>query len=77
MTPAYKHPATPPLPTLMYIKLIKSYDPKVASFLDYITIMASETTLVNASDNEVIINRRATLRGSSGSHIKSVIKATN
>ena len=77
MTPANKHPATPPLPTPIYIKLIKSYDPKTPSFLDYITMIASETTFVNASDIEANIKRRATVSGSSTSNAKIDIKEAN
>ncbi len=56
---------------------MKSYPPKFGSFRDYITITASDTTLVKASDIEANIKHSATTSGSSTSNANKHIKAVN
>jgi hypothetical protein len=65
--PAMMQPNAPPVPVERYNKVTKSCEPNLGSFLDYITIIASETTLVKASDIEAKANKIATTNGSSNS----------
>jgi len=68
---------TPPTPVAIYIRLTKSYEPNLGSFLDYMTIIASDTTLTNASDIDAIQSKTATGNGSSNSLAKMTNKAKN
>lgn len=61
----------------MYIKVIKSWDPNAGSLRDCITIIASETTFTNASDNDAEANIKATASGSYGSANASENKVIN
>lgn len=70
-------PMTPPTPVAIYIRATKSYEPKLGSFLDYITMIASETTLVNASDIDATQSKMATGSGSSKSAEKITNRAKN
>lgn len=58
-------PITPPVPVERYIKVTKSWEPYALSFLLWITMIASDTTLVNASDNAAVARTIATTNGSS------------
>ena len=61
----------------MYMRLTKSCDPNLGSFLDYMTIIASETTFTNASDIEAKHRSIATGRGSSKSAMKMINRPKN
>ena len=67
MSPPIMQPEAPPIPTDIHMSATKSYEPKFGSFLAYITMIASLTTLVKASDMEAVANTIATTRGSSNS----------
>lgn len=68
---------TPPTPVAIYMRLTKSYEPKLGSFLDYMTIIASDTTLTNASDIDATQSKMATGNGSSNSTAKITNIAKN
>jgi hypothetical protein len=61
----------------MYIRLTKSCDPNLGSFLDYMTMIASDTTLTNASDIDATINSIATGKGSSKSATNMINRPKN
>jgi hypothetical protein len=67
ITPPIIHPIAPPNPVDSHISVTKSCEPKLGSLLDYITIIASLTTFVKASDIDAIASTIATTSGSSNS----------
>ena len=77
ISPAMMHPVAPPVPVERYMSVMKSCEPNLGSLLDWMTIIASETTFVKASDIDAVARTIATTSGSSNSKQYSENSARN
>ena len=77
MIPAITQPITPPIPLPMKFSDRKSWEPNLLSSLDYWTIIASETTIIKATDKLVTMSKNVSTIASSGSMKNMIMRDVN